>query len=218
MEIDFWKQRWQENQIGFHLDEVNPLLVKYHSALNLPRGSHVFVPMCGKSLDLLWLQRAGHYVTGIECSELAIQSFFTEHKLPVKHLPDPVLHSYRSDEIHLLQGDFFDLPSSMLADVAAVYDRAALIALPEAMRRRYVAKLIELLPQDAAMLLITLTYNQATMSGPPFSVSETEVRDLYGKCYEIRLLQQTNILPEQPRFAQRGLESLLETVYLLQPK
>lgn len=218
MEIDFWKQRWQENQIGFHLNEVNPALVKFIPALGLQPGAHVFVPMCGKSLDVLWLKNAGYSVTGIECSELAIQAFFNEHQLPVSHRPDPVIASYKADEIHLLHGDYFDLTPDLLADVVAVYDRAALIALPAEMRQRYVRKLFELLPASSQMLLVTLEYNQAAMAGPPFSVPESEVRKLYSARFSIQVLQQTSVLDEQPRFAQRGLDGLLETVYLLTPK
>lgn len=218
MEIDFWKQRWQENQTGFHLDQVNPWLKKFWPELKLARGSHVFVPLCGKSIDLLWLAEAGYSVTGVECSQLAVEAFFSEHDLSCNRVDGELLQSYRAEDIHLLQGDFFDLPADMLADVAAIYDRAALIALPADMRQRYVTKLFDVLPSGAAMLLITLEYNQASMSGPPFSVPENEVRNLYGKRFDIHKLQQTDVLQEQPRFAQRGLDALLETVYLLQPK
>ena len=218
MEIDFWKQRWQENQIGFHLDQVNPLLEKFCSALKLAPGAQVFVPMCGKSVDMLWLANAGYGVTGVECSELAIQSFFTEHKLPCTRSIDHALQSYQSKNIDLLHGDFFDLQTDILSCVAAVYDRAALIALPPDMRKNYVEKLFDVLPPTASLLLITLAYDQALMSGPPFSVTESEVQALYGKRFTIHMLQQTNVLNEQPRFAQRGLDSLLETAYLLSPK
>jgi len=218
MEIDFWRQRWQENQIGFHLDQVNPWLKKFWPELRLVRDSHVFVPLCGKSIDLLWLAEAGYSVTGVECSQLAVEAFFAEHKLSCNRVSGEFLQSYRAEDIHLLQGDFFDLQADMLADVAAMYDRAALIALPADMRQRYVTKLFDVLPSRAAMLLITLEYNQASMSGPPFSVPENEVRNLYGKRFDIHTLQQIDVLQEQPRFAQRGLDALLETVYLLQPK
>jgi thiopurine S-methyltransferase len=218
MEIDFWKQRWQENQIGFHLDQVNPSLEQFFPALKLTQGAQVFVPMCGKSLDMLWLANVGYGVTGVECSELAIQSFFTEHKLPCTRSLDHALQSYKSKNIHLLHGDFFDLQTDMLSSVAAVYDRAALIALPPDMRKSYVEKLFDVLPQHAGILLITLVYDQTLMAGPPFSVPEIEVQNLYGERFTIRTLQQTNVLHEQPRFAQRGLDSLLETVYLLSPK
>ncbi len=218
MEIAFWEQRWQEKQTGFHLDQVNPWLKKFWPDIKLAQGSHVFVPLCGKSLDLLWLEKSGYRVTGVECSQLAVETFFTENNLACKRETCGTLQLYSSANINLLQGDFFELQAAMLASVSALYDRAALIALPAEMRQRYVAKLIEVLPAQTVILLITLEYNQALMSGPPFSVAETEVRTLYGQRFHIHTLQQTDVLPEQPRFAQRGLDALVESVYLLQPK
>ena len=217
MDINFWKQRWQENQIGFHLDEVNPHLKQFWSTLKLAQGSHVLVPMCGKSLDLMWLQQSGYSVTGIECSRLAVEAFFTEQNLHANHEPAGDLHAYHTDNLRLLLGDFFALQANLIPDVAAVYDRAALIALPADMRKAYVEKLFTVLPVTAVILLVTLEYNQAVMQGPPFSVTETEVQNLYANRFIIHKLQQRDVLPDQPRFAERGLNKLLETVYLLQP-
>lgn len=218
MEIDFWKQRWQENQIGFHLDQVNPWLKKFWSEIQLAQGSHVFVPLCGKSLDLLWLANAGYCVTGVECSQLAVDAFFAEHDLACNRVSCGDLQSCASGNINLLQGDFFSLQADMLPTVLAVYDRAALIALPHDMRQQYVTKLLDVIPVHASMLLVTLEYNQSLMAGPPFSVPEQEVLALYGRKFEIRKIHQADVLHEQPKFAQRGLDCLLESVYLLRPK
>jgi thiopurine S-methyltransferase len=218
MEVKFWKQRWQENQTGFHLDQVNPYLEQFWPALQLTPNSHVFVPLCGKSIDLIWLEKSGYKVTGVECSQLAINAFFAENNLQFDTVHDQVLNTCIAGNIQLLHGDFFDLQRHDLAGVNAVYDRAALVALPPDMRQRYAQKLIDILPARTAMLLITLEYNQASMSGPPFSVPEIEVRSLYSHCYDIHRLQQMDVLSAQPRFAQRGLDRLVESVYLLQPK
>lgn len=218
MEVEFWKQRWQENQTGFHLDQVNPYLEQFWPALQLTPGSHVFVPLCGKSKDLVWLEKSGYRVTGVECSQLAINAFFTENNLQFDTVQGQALNTCIAGNIQLLQGDFFDLQSNELADVKAVYDRAALVALPPDMRQRYAQKLVDILPAPTTMLLITLEYNQASMSGPPFSVPEIEVRSLYSHCFDIHRLQQMDVLSSQPRFAQRGLDRLVESVYLLQPK
>ncbi|MDQ1362549.1 MAG: thiopurine S-methyltransferase [Pseudomonadota bacterium] len=217
MEIDFWEQRWKENQTGFHLEKVNPLLEKFWPELKLAEASHVFVPLCGKSLDLMWLNKSGYCVTGVECSQLAVETFFREHDLSCNRVDDENLKFFQAENIHLLQGDFFDMRAEMLADVSAIYDRAALIALPAGIRQRYAAKLLDMLPAHAVMLLITLEYNQTLMPGPPFSVPETEVRALYGKRFDIQKIHQVDVLPDQPRFAQRGLDFLLESVYLLKP-
>ena len=218
MEVEFWKQRWLEKQTGFHQDRFNSYLEKYWPELKLAEGSHVFVPLCGKSMDMVWLEKSGYRVTGVECSQLAVEAFFVDHNLIADSVNGQPFNIYLSGNIKLLHGDFFDLPSDMLADVNAVYDRASLIALPSDMRKRYVDKLIEILPSQAMILLITLEYNQASMSGPPFSVPEKEVRSLYSRRFDIHLLKQVDVLTDQPRFAQRGLLSLVESVYLLQQK
>ena len=59
MEPDFWHQKWQSNEIGFHKAEANPLLVEHFSALGLDAGARVFVPLCGKTLDIRWLLAQG---------------------------------------------------------------------------------------------------------------------------------------------------------------
>ena len=52
MEASYWQQRWEINQIGFHGDEVNPLLVSHIGALGLDKGARLFLPLCGKTLDI----------------------------------------------------------------------------------------------------------------------------------------------------------------------
>jgi thiopurine S-methyltransferase len=218
MDIEFWEQRWQQNQIGFHLDQANPVLVKYLPELNLLAGSQIFVPLCGKTLDLIWLAKSGYSVTGVECSRIAVESFFREHDLQYQQIENPPLTTFHAGDIRIIQGDFFSLQNNILQDNELVYDRAALIALPEEMRKRYVNKLFELLPAQTAILLITLEYNQSAMPGPPFSVSESEIQKLYSKRFDISKRQQSDVIQEQPQFRKRGLDSILETVYWLKPK
>ena len=174
MEVDFWHDRWEKNLTGFHLDEVNPHLRENWAALNLKSGSRVFVPLCGKSLDLLWLADQGYEVVGIELSPLAVKAFFSENGLEAKLTHIDGLEYWQSDNISLFCGDFFSLTTEILGTIDAVYDRASLIALPPAMRKDYAAKLTEL-AQTAPKLLVTLEYDQSKMDGPPFSVSQEEV-------------------------------------------
>jgi thiopurine S-methyltransferase len=217
MDIEFWKQRWQQDQIGFHLNTANPHLVNHWLNLSLMPGSTVFVPLCGKSLDLIWLANQGHHVLGVECSERAVHAFFDENKLPVQVAEYKGYTVYNAGQITLLHGDFFHLDASLLEDVDAVYDRASLIALPESMRSQYAKTLVDVLPPTARVMLITLSYNQSLMSGPPFSVSDEEVRRFYAHRYNISTLHQENILPQESRFEQQGLDYLLESVFLLDP-
>jgi len=112
-------------------------------------------------------------------------------------------------------GDFFALNAKTLGQVDYIYDRAALIALPEPMRREYAAKLMDSCPQ-AQLLLITLDYPQAQMSGPPFAVSEQEVLAHYQAGFNTTTLKQKEILEYEPRFKQRGLTSLIESIFWLE--
>ena len=213
MEIEFWKQRWQENQIGFHLSEVNPYLINHWSDLQLKSGAVVLVPMCGKSLDMIWLASENYSVVGVECSVKAVESFFNEQRLEVQVGNHRDYTVYQNAAINLLQGDFFKLDKEILREVEAVYDRASLVALPEDMRQEYVNLLAENLPEKVKILLVTLEYEQSLMSGPPFSVSQKDVQSLYGNAFHIELLHQQDILEEQSRFKERGLNYMLERVY-----
>ncbi|HHH45145.1 MAG TPA: thiopurine S-methyltransferase [Gammaproteobacteria bacterium] len=215
MDAEFWLQRWRDGQTGFHRPEVNPRLVTYWPQLHLQPGDQVFVPLCGKSLDLLWL-RERYAVLGVELSPLAVDAFFQENALEPEHDRQGAFAVCRTERLTLLCGDFFDLQPASLVRVKGVYDRAALIALPQAMRPRYVEHLTALLPPATPMLLVTLDYDQSQMDGPPFSVTEPEVEALFGRDWSIRCLHREDILDGEPRFRARGLSSLSEKVYLLE--
>ena len=179
MDADFWMQRWQEGQIGFHRGEVMPLLETHWAALQLAAGSRVLVPLAGKSLDMHWLAAQGHRVLGVELSPLAVQQFFAEAGLqPVRHRSRYGEH-FVAGAVEVILGDAFGLDAELLADIAAVYDRAALIALPPALRRRYLDTVYAALPSGCEGLLITLEYPQREKAGPPFSVEPEEVARLF---------------------------------------
>lgn len=213
MHINFWKQRWHENQIGFHLSEVNAYLTDYWPKLGVPAEGMVLVPMCGKSLDMVWLASEGHPVIGIECSDKAINEFFTEQQLEaqIDRYKDYVIH--RSNNLKIMLGDFFNLDKQSLTDIKAVYDRASLVALPEEMRKRYVEVLASNLPLHVDILLVTIEYDEALMSGPPFSVSNEEVEHLYKPSFSVKLLSEVDVLDDSSRFKQRGIDSMIERVY-----
>jgi thiopurine S-methyltransferase len=212
MHPDFWHDRWQQNQIGFHQDEVHSLLRKYWPEL-VAAASRVFVPLCGKSLDMWWLRQQGQQVTGVELSQLAVQAFFEEAGVTPARTSNGLLECWQTSDITIYSGDFFLLQPQDVEDCSLIYDRASLIALPPAMRRDYVAHLHRLFPQGARMLLVTLDYPQAEMDGPPFSVSDAEVRELYGSA---QLLESKDVLAENDRFRQRGVSRLYENAYLVE--
>lgn len=215
MNRDFWLERWERKETGFHQDEINPYLRQHWPELHLAEGSEVFVPLCGKSRDMQWLREQGHAVLGVELSPLAVQAFFEENGLSPQRTKGERFDSYEADGIRILCGDFFDLGKNDLAGVKAVYDRASLIALPPEMRERYVRHLVNILPPATQILLVTLDYPQAEMSGPPFAVSAAEVEALYRKHAGIRLLAQADVLEQNPRFRERGLSRLQENISLL---
>jgi len=215
MEKDFWLERWERHEIGFHQDEVNPYLRQYWHELQTPNDGTVFVPLCGKSRDMLWLRKHGHPVLGVELSEIAVQAFFGENNFIAQHSTQGKFDSCAADGFRILCGDFFDLSKDDLAQVSAVYDRASLVALPPEMREHYAQHLVDILPSGTKILLITFDYPQQEMSGPPFAVSIAEVEALYRDRAEIRLLAQEDILEQNPRFQQRGLSRLHENIFLL---
>jgi len=216
MDPEFWHQRWRENRIGFHQDAPTPLLLEHWPSLQLAPGSRVFVPLAGKSNDLAWLASQGHRVLGVELSQLAIDQFFAEHGLaPQVHESAHGRHHVAGD-IELIRGDAFLLDAGILADCAAVYDRAALIALPPDLRRRYVQQLQARLPAGCRGLLITLEYPQDQKQGPPFAVPEAEVRGLYGRDWTVTTLERRDILAQQPGFVAEGVSALETVVYRLE--
>lgn len=215
MKSEFWLERWDKQQIGFHQDEINPYLIKYWSELNLARGSEVFVPLCGKSRDMLWLREQDHPVIGVELSEIAMNSFFEESGYEPRLDSDERFKCCAANDIRVLCGDFFDLESKDLVDVTAVYDRASLVALPVELRERYVRHLVDILPPATQILLVTFEYDQQQMSGPPFSVSTDEVLRLYSNYAEINLLARLDVLEQNQHFKTRGLTGLRESIFLL---
>ena len=215
MDADFWLQRWNEGRTAFHQDKVMPLLEKHWPALGLATDSRVFVPLAGKTLDMHWLAAQGHAVLGCELSPLAVDAFFAEAGLAPEVSTDADGIHHRAGPLDLVRGDVFALSAGLLGTVAAVYDRAAIIALPPPMRARYVAEVYGRLPAGCRGLLITLEYPQAEKNGPPFSVDEAEVRRLFAPGWDVDLRERRDILDQEPRFREEGVTALSTAVYRL---
>lgn len=216
MDPDFWHSRWQERRIGFHQDRPTPFMVRYWPTLGIPAGTRVFVPLCGKSLDMGWLASQGFEVLGVELSETAVREFFEEHGLePTVHETSNGLH-FRAGAVEIVCGDAFALDPALLAGCGAVLDRAALIALPADMRRRYVDTVHARLPRGCRGLVVTLEYPQHEKAGPPFAVDATEIDALFARDWNVRLLDRRDILDLQPGFVAEGVTSLHAAVYRLE--
>jgi len=215
MKNDFWMERWERKEIGFHQNETNPYLRQHFPQLRLAQNAEVFVPLCGKSLDMVWLKDQGFSVFGVELSKIAVNSFFTENDIQPTHFEHSKFETYAAQDIKILCGDFFDLENADLARIRAVYDRASLVALPPEMRKRYVQHLVSILPPKTQILLITFDYPQDEMSGPPFAVSINEVKYFFAEHAEILLLAQHDALALNPRFKERGVSRIHENIFLI---
>lgn len=218
MDPEFWLENWKINKIGFHQQETNSHLTSFWQQLDVAPNCCVFVPLCGKSLDLIWLCQQGHKVLGVEVSDLAVSQFFSENGLTYSKFKQDGFKHYQTESLAILQGDFFNLTVDHLQDVQGVYDRAALVALPLELRQKYMQHLKNILPDKAKILLVTFEYDQSQMNGPPFSVNEAEVNTLFQADYEIELLFNRDVLANYPSFEAAGLNSLQEKVFLLKAR
>ena len=218
MNPEFWQSRWQEGRIGFNQPAVNPLLIKYWPELQLPVGSRVFVPLCGKSIDMQWLAAQGYDVMGIELVESAVQAFFAEQNIvPTihEHSTIPTLKYYQGQlsgqTITLWVADIFALTANDIGSIDAIYDKASLIALPADMRVAY-SEQIHKMSGNAPQLLITLNYDQSKKNGPPFSISDEQVRQYYGEHYQI-----SELASEPTSIGSTPDLTVTEYVWLLNP-
>jgi len=210
---EFWHGKWAANQIGFHLEDVNPLLIKYWQETNPSQEDNVFVPLCGKSEDLVWLATKHSDVQGVELSNIAVRAFFAEHFYTPMVMPINGQHElFQFDELSIYVGDYFTAP---IKPVDIVYDRASLIALPKEMRVQYVEKIKSLLKPGGRILLVTLDYDQELMPGPPFAVPESEVRALYDG-YKITKLESNEEAEKHPKIAKHESARFAEEVYLIE--
>ena len=214
MHPEFWHQRWADNQIGFHQDAPTPLLLKHWPMLGVPAGTKVFVPLAGKSLDMAWFASQGHRVLGVELSQLAIEQFFDEHGLQPEIRETKYGRHHEAGGIELILGDAFGLDAGLLRDCDAVFDRAALIALPPELRLRYVHELYAALPAGCRGLLVSLEYPRHERAGPPFPVPGDEVHALYGRDWDVDLLERRPIPPGHPGFV-AGVSRLDTAAYAL---
>lgn len=223
MDAAFWQDRWAKQHLGFHQTTINPHLQRHWRDLALPSGGAVFVPLCGKSLDMCWLADQGHTVIGVELSERAIHDFFDEQQIhPRQDRHGGGVRWSSSDGRYLLwQADIFHLPSlarEEIAQCSAIYDRAALIALPVLMRAEFVVCLEGVFPQAVSQLLLVLEYDQSKMNGPPFSVTEQEIHSHYGHRYHVQRVM-VDYHPEGiSRFQERGVHDLCEKALVLSPR
>ncbi|MDD5364264.1 MAG: thiopurine S-methyltransferase [Gallionellaceae bacterium] len=213
-----WLQCWRDRATGFHQAAPNPLLLRFWPGLGLAAGSRIFVPLCGKSLDMLWLAGQGYEVIGVELSPIAVRAFFKEHQLqPVRSQVGPFT-LWRAGRIGILCGDYFALTGAEFGWIDAVYDRAALTALPEAMRRRYVAHLKAILPVASKVFLLTTEVPEADLTPVRMLAADAEIVTLYAEAFEIELAHVEQAFEADPADRDGLPEPVVRKVYRLTPK
>jgi thiopurine S-methyltransferase len=216
MKPQFWHDRWRIGQIGFHQSMVEPELELHWPALGLSPQSRILVPLCGKTLDMAWLRERGHHVLGIDISAIAIEAFCLENGvLARRRALGGDLEVFEAAGYTLYRGDLFALTSEDTRGVTGVYDRASLMSWPPEIRPRYTDALSRLIAPGGVTLLVVLEYDQAQMSGPPFSVAKADVDALYGTHHSIEELSRRDILANEPRLRAKGLTRLQQVCYRL---
>lgn len=211
MQPEFWRDRWQNGEIGFHRDRVHPALARYWPGI-AGGGETVLVPLCGKTLDMRWLAEHGHTVTGVELERCAVDAFFREWGVAPheRARADGLVELFGAD-VHLTAGDFFAFRPETPPE--RFYDRAALVALPQSMRADYLAHLAACVAPGAQGMLIAFEYDPADMNGPPFPVTEAELRAQ--PWFDVECLERADATAEYPHLVDRGARGLHEAVYRL---
>lgn len=215
MDAEFWHERWKTGSTRFDQPRVHPLLIEQWQRQIGTGAGAVFVPLCGRSIDMEWLAERGHRVIGNELSPIAVADFFERRHLTPDVRTEGALAVHAAAGYELWCGDFFDMRPMTLDGVAAVYDRASLVALPPEMRRRYADHMSAILPADASIFLISFEYDQAEMNGPPFAVTSDEIADLYADVFTPEVVVSVEVLGDNPDLRARGLSRLTETLTML---
>lgn len=210
-----WITRWKTGKIGWHKTQVNTRLIEFIDCLKLRQGDSVFVPLCGKSMDMIYLLEQGFKVVGVELSEIAAQAFFSENNLKFSIEKHPHFVVYANENIQILVGDYFDLDASILTQISAVYDRAALVALPSDLRAKYVCHLYAIIPNGSKILLLTLDYPPIESFAPPYGVDENEIAKLFAYGFKYQQLQCFNDIKNEPKFLRAGVAFINKATYCL---
>jgi thiopurine S-methyltransferase len=212
---EFWHERWERGEIGFHQKDFNAHMQNHMGLLRLDNRANVLVPLCGKSRDMLWLASQGFRVTGVEINARAVDAFFAENALEFEAESCADGQRFLSEQIEIWCADFFQLDAASLPKIDAVYDRASLVALPRRMRKVYANRLGALISPGTPMLLVTLDYPPLEMNGPPFPVSSFEVFDLFEGNFQIEEVLTEDCLEREQRFKEKGVTQMSECVHVL---
>ncbi|XP_041039466.1 probable thiopurine S-methyltransferase isoform X1 [Carcharodon carcharias] len=215
--VEDWMTRWEKKHIGFHKGEIHELLQKHSDIiLNGRKQIRIFVPLCGKSLDMKWFADQGHTVVGVEASKMAIKEFFAEQNLShtqesVPGMPGSEVFKSSDGRISLFNCNVFDFSSAIAGKFDGIWDRGSLVAINPPDRKHYVKLMTTLMAKECHYLLDTFTYDQDRCAGPPFSIPKLTIEDLYGQSCNIQLIESSDALTDRQRLW--GLDSFIEQIY-----
>jgi thiopurine S-methyltransferase len=215
MEPKFWIERWERADIGFHQAIAHDFLERHWSALGVPQGAQVLVPLCGKSLDMVWLAERGHPVLGSELSAVAVDQFFAERSRTPATVAAGDFAVKRAGPYEIWCGDHFKLDPAVTRRIGGVFDRAALVAMPHVLQDAYAAQLAALTPSGVPVLLVALNYDPSEMEGPPFPIGPEQLETLFGRAFRIEILEVRDGLASSQNLKKRGLTALEETAIKL---
>ncbi|MCO4781101.1 MAG: thiopurine S-methyltransferase [Candidatus Cloacimonetes bacterium] len=217
MEARFWEDKWENKVIGFNQSTVNPFLKEFGNYFKESTGD-IFVPLCGKSIDMLYLQdQSKKNIIGSELVESAVIEFFNENSIDYQVQAKNSLKVYTSSNYQLIQGDIFQISKDQLQSVQWVYDRASIVALPKAMRKQYAEFLIQNVPQANIMFILFEYDDSKKLIGPPFSVTSDEIQELFSSHYSIELINSHQTEPKRPKFVEQNIKLISENTYILKP-
>lgn len=215
MEHNFWLNRWLENKIQFNQNEVNPYLLKHHQHLGALAGHNVFVPLCGKSIDMIWLMKQGARVVGVELSQMAIEQFISENDLKTTQSQQQPFVKYSDGQSLFWVGDYFALSKEEIGAVEYVYDRASLIAMPKDQRQQYADHLLSIVAPGTKILLITMEFQTPTDNLPPFSISMEEIEQIFKGAMTIQCLEDCDAQKLPEHLVKRGFENVKDRVHVI---
>lgn len=215
MEPDYWIEGWEQGRTGFDQSEPHRWLPEHWASVEVANDAVVFVPLCGKTVDMVWLAEQGHRIIGVEVSEIAVVGFFDMVGLtPEVEVIGP-LSAYRAGPYEIWRGDLFEVPATVFDRVDVVYDRASIVALPPQIRQRYTQMLSTQLRGDAPWYLVSFTYDQSEMDGPPFSVTLEEIDALLADEFDIETVVDESVIERAAAMQERGLTEMRETLSIL---
>ncbi|MCB0272149.1 MAG: hypothetical protein KDD46_03965 [Bdellovibrionales bacterium] len=214
--LDYWKKRWLSGDIGWHQNEVHPLLVKYYDAYSLRNENHFFFPLCGKTLDVDWILQKGHQVTCVEISEIAIEEIAKRLHIHWQMRTENNFTVYQHDKLTIYKGDYFDCVNLDIPPIDVVFDRGAFVAIDPKKREKYANIYKKLHPKK--MFLVLYRYDLNASTSPPFAFEEGEIEKLLTSDFDIDKLEENEMLSQAPNMQNRQIYSFYQEVFYASKK